>query len=172
LLRRKKTLYIRDKNAKLLNIKGDFLATKEMVELLNKGLAHQLQASVQYMWEHILARGIEGAVVENAFRNAAIVEMKHAEDLADRIVFLNGLPTNNPSPIHVGHSLEEMLKENVQAEEEAISVFKEAIQMASKEGDYGTRRLLEEILCDEERHLGKFGKLLVGMTSPFTQPQL
>jgi len=92
---RKETLYIRDKNSKLLNIKGDCLETKEMVELLNKGLAHQLQAAVQYMWEHILARGIEGAVVENAFRNAAIVEMKHAEDLADRIVFLNGVPTNN-----------------------------------------------------------------------------
>jgi len=44
--------------------------------------------------------------------------------------------------------------------------------MASKEGDYGTRRLLEEILCDEERHLDKFGKLLVGLTSPFTQPEL
>jgi len=155
-----------------MSIERDLLATKEIVELLNKGIAHHLQASVQYMWQHIMSRGIEGAVVESIFRNAAMVEMKHAEALADRMVFLNGVPTNNPSPVHVGHSLEEMLKENVQAEEEAIRVFKEAIQMANKEGDYGTRRLLEEILCDEERHLGMFGKLLVGMTSPFTQPQL
>ncbi len=172
MLRRKKTLYIRDKNSKLLNIKGDFLATKEMVELLNKGIAHHLQASIQYMWQHILARGIEGATVEGVFRSAAVVEMKHAEDLADRVAFLNGVPTDNPSPIHVGHSLEEMLKENVQAEEEAIRVLKEAIQVANKEGDFGTRRLLEEILLDEESHLDKFGKLLVGLTSPFTQPEL
>lgn len=80
------------------------------------------------------------------------------------------MPTNNPNPIHIGHSLEEMLKENVQAEEEAISLFKEATQVASKEGDFGTIRLLEEVLSDEEKHLDKFGKMLVGMTSPFTPP--
>jgi len=148
------------------------MASKKLAELLNKGIAHQLQASIQYMWQHIMAKGIEGAVVEGAFRKAAMVEMKHAEDLAQRLVFLNGVPANTPNTIHIGHSLEEMLKENVQVEEEAISLFKQAIQVASKEGDFGTRRLLEEILSDEEKHLDKFGKLLVGMTSPFTQPQL
>jgi bacterioferritin len=63
-----------------------------------------------------------------------------------------------------------MLKEDVQAEEEAISLYKQAIQVASKEGDFATKRLLEDILSNEEKHLDKFSKLLVGMTSPFTQP--
>lgn len=148
------------------------MASKKLLELLNKGIARELQVSIQYMWQHIMAKGIEGATVENTFREIAIVEMKHAEDLAERLAFLNGVPTNNPNPVHIGHSLEEMLKENVQAEEEAIRLYKEAIQVADKEGDYGTRRLLEEILSNEEGHLDKFGKLLVGMTSPFTQPQL
>jgi bacterioferritin len=58
----------------------------------------------------------------------------------------------------------------VQAEEEAINLYKEAALVASKEGDFTTRRLLEEILSNEEEHLDKFSKLLVGMTSPFTQP--
>jgi len=63
-----------------------------------------------------------------------------------------------------------MLKENVQAEEEAIRLYKQTIQLASKEGDFGTVKLLEDILVHEEKHLDTFSKLLVGMTSPFTQP--
>jgi bacterioferritin len=148
------------------------VTNKKLLELLNKGIAHHLQVSVQFMWQHIMSKGIEGQAVENVFRSAAVTEMKNAEALADRIDFLDGVPTNSASPIHIGHSLEEMLKEDVQAEEEAIRVLKEAIQVAHKEGDCGTRRLLEEILVCEEMHLGKFGKLLVGMTSPFTQPQM
>jgi bacterioferritin len=146
------------------------VASKKLLELLNKGIARELRVSIQYMWQHVLAKGIEGAIVENLFREIAIAEMKHAEDLAERLAFLNGVPTTSHEPVHIGHSLDDMLKENVQAEEEAIRLYKEAIQVASKEGDFTTRRLLEEILSQEEEHLGTFSKLLVGMTSPFTQP--
>ena len=147
------------------------MASKELLEMLNKGIARELQVSIQYMWQHIMAKGIEGAVVEKTFRQISITEMKHAEKLAERLVFLNGVPTLTPDPVHIGHSLEEMLKENVQAEEEAISLYKQTIQVASKEGDFTTRRMLEDILSNEEEHLDKFSKLLVGMTSPFTQLQ-
>jgi bacterioferritin len=146
------------------------VASKKLLDLLNKGIARELRVSIQYMWQHILAKGIEGAMVENLFREIAIAEMKHAEDLAERLTFLDGVPTTSHEPVHVGHSLDDMLKENVQAEEEAIRLYKEAIQVASKEGDFTTRRLLEEILSQEEEHLDTFSKLLVGMTSPFTQP--
>jgi bacterioferritin len=146
------------------------VASKKLLELLNKGIARELRVSIQYMWQHVLAKGIEGAVVENLFREIAITEMKHAEALAERLAFLDGVPTTTHEPVHIGHSLDDMLKENVQAEEEAIRLYKEAIQVASKEGDFTTRRLLEEILSQEEEHLGTFSKLLVGMTSPFTQP--
>ena len=118
-----------------------------------------------------MVKGIEGATVESMFRKIAITEMKHAEILAERLVFLDGVPTLISDPVHIGHSLEEMLKENVQAEEEAISLYKQAMQMANKEGDFATHRILEDILINEEEHLDKFSKLLVGMTSPFTQLQ-
>jgi len=146
------------------------MVSKELLEMLNKGIARELQVSIQYMWQHVMAKGIEGAVVENTFRQIAIAEMKHAEILAERLVFLDGVPTLNPDTVHIGHTLDAMLKENVQAEEEAIDLYKQAIQMASKEGDYTTRRMLEEILSNEEEHLDKFSKLLVGMTRPYTQP--
>ncbi len=146
------------------------MASKKLLELLNKGIALELHVSIKYMWQHISVKGIEGAVVENLFRDTAITEMKHAEDLAERLAFLNGVPPNKVDPVHVGISLEEMLKEDVQAEEELIILYKQAIQVAGKEGDFGTKRLLEDILSSEEKHLDKFSKLLVGMTSPFTQP--
>jgi bacterioferritin len=140
------------------------------MELLNKGIARELQVSIQYMWQHVQVTGMDGAVVEDIFRRTAIAEMKHAERLAERLDYLNGVPTTQPDPIFVGGSLIEMLKQDEQNEEEAINLYKHAIQVASEEGDYTTRRLLEEILAEEETHINTFGKLLVGMTEPFTQP--
>jgi len=122
------------------------------------------------MWQHVQVTGTDGVIVEGIFRKTAIAEMKHAERLAERLDYLNGVATTVPEPIFVGGSLIEMLKQDEQDEEEAITLYKRMIQTAAEEGDYTTRRLLEEILADEETHINMFGKLLVGMTEPFTQP--
>ena len=124
------------------------------------------------MWQHVQVTGTDGAITQNIFRKIAISEMKHAERLAERLDYLNGVATTKPDPIFVGGSLIEMLKQNEQDEEKAIELYKEAIQTAAHEGDYTTRRLLEEILAEEEDHINIFGKLLVGMTEPFTQPEI
>lgn len=147
-----------------------FLASEKLRDFLDKGIARELQVSIQYMWQHIQVTGTEGAVAEGIFRRIAIAEMKHAERLAERLDYLNGVPTTNPNPVFVGGSLIEMLKQDEQNEEEAINLYKQAIQVAAQEGDYTTRRMLEEILAEEEEHINTFGKLLVGMTEPFTQP--
>jgi bacterioferritin len=146
------------------------MASQKLLDLLNKGIARELQVSIQYMWQHVQVTGMDGAVVEDVFRRTAIAEMKHAERLAERLDYLNGVPTTQPDPIFVGGSLIEMLRQDEQNEEEAINLYKHAIQVASEDGDYTTRRLLEEILAEEENHINTFGKLLVGMTEPFTQP--
>ena len=146
------------------------MASQKLLEFLNKGIARELQVSIQYMWQHVQATGIDGALVKDIFKEIAIAEMKHAEALAERLDYLGGVPTTKPDPVFVGGSLIEMLKQDEQNEEEAITLYKQAIQVASKEGDFTTRRLLEEILSEEEKHIDTFGKLLVGMTNPFTQP--
>jgi len=148
------------------------LVSNQIIDFLNKAIARELQVSIQYMWQHVQVTGTEGAIVEDIFRKTAIAEMKHAERLAERLDYLNGVPTTAPEPIFVGGSFIEMLRQDEQDEEAAIEIYKEAIQLAAKEGDYTTRRLLEEILADEETHINTFGKLLVGMTEPFTQPQI
>lgn len=146
------------------------MISQKLVEFLNKAIARELQVSIQYMWQHVQVTGIDGTTVEDIFRKTAIAEMKHAERLAERLDYLNGVPTTKPDPIFVRGSLIEMLKQDEQDEEQAITLYKQAIQTAAEEGDYTTRRILEEILAEEEEHINTFGKLLVGMTEPFTQP--
>ncbi len=148
------------------------MVSAKLLEMLNKGIAHELQVSIQYMWQHVLVTGLNGAVVEDTFKKVAITEMKHAEELAERLSFLGGVPTIKPDSISVGTDLVEMLKQDVQNEEETIQLYGQAIRVASEEGDITTRRLLEDILGDEEKHIDKFSKLLVGMTRPFTQPEI
>jgi bacterioferritin len=147
-----------------------FLVSQKLLEFLNKGIARELQVSIQYMWQHVQVTGTDGTIVEGIFRKTAIAEMKHAERLAERLDYLDGVPTTKPDPIFVTGSLIEMLKQDEQDEEQAINLYKQAIQLAAKEGDYTTRRLLEEILAEEENHINTFGKLLVGMDEPFTHP--
>ena len=148
------------------------MVSKKLLELLNKGVARELQVSIQYMWQHVQVTGLEGVLVRHIFKEIAISEMKHAEELAERISSLNGIPTEKPEPIFVGGSLIEMLKQDQQNEEDAIRLYKSTIQVAELEGDVTTRGLLEKILSDEEKHVDIFGKMLVGKTDPFTQPNL
>jgi bacterioferritin len=146
------------------------MVSEKLLDFLNKAIASELQVSIQYMWQHVQVTGMDGAAVEGTFRKIAIAEMKHAEKLAERLDYLDGVPTTKPDPIFVGGSLIEMLKQDEMNEEEAITLYKQAIQVAAAEGDFTTRRLLEDILAEEEDHINTFGKLLVGMTEPFTQP--
>ena len=146
------------------------MISQKLLKFLNEAIALELQVSIQYMWQHVQVTGIDGVIVEDVFRKTALAEMKHAERLAERLDYLNGVATTKPDPIFVGGSLIEMLKQDEQDEEESINIYKQAIQVAAEEGDYTTRRMLEEILAEEENHINTFGKLLVGMTEPFTQP--
>jgi bacterioferritin len=150
----------------------NILVSEKLLEFLNKAIAQELQVSIQYMWQHVQVTGIDGATVEDVFRKTAIAEMKHAERLAERLDYLDGIATTKPDPIFVGGSLIEMLTQDERDEEQAINLYKQAIQAAAEDGDYTTRRMLEEILAEEENHINIFGKLIVGLTEPFTQPEM
>ena len=136
------------------------MASKKLMELLNKAIAREIQVSIQYMWQHVLATGVESAAIEDIFKKIAITEMKHAEEIAERLAYFGGTPTTKPDPIFVGGSLKEMLQTDVKAEEEAMALYKQTIKVADEEGDSTTRRLFEEILADEEDHHDTFTKLL------------
>ncbi|GBE55246.1 bacterioferritin [archaeon BMS3Bbin15] len=99
-------------------------------------------------------------MVRDIFRKTAINEMLHAETIADRLVFLGGRPTTKPDMITVGENLDEMLSEDIKSEEEAVKIYREIIVLADSEGDIVTRKLFENILVDEEKHLDDFRTLL------------
>lgn len=136
------------------------MASERLKDLLNQAVARELQVSIQYMWQHILAKGIKGHMVKDMFKKIAITEMKHAEEIAERLAYLGGNPTTKPSPIFVGNKLEEMIKLDVRAEEEAIELYKEIIKVAKEEGDETTHRLFRKILAEEEEHHDEFTSLL------------
>ncbi|MEW6142615.1 MAG: ferritin-like domain-containing protein [Chloroflexota bacterium] len=135
-------------------------ASDRLMDLLNKAVAREMQVSIQYMWQHVLWRGIKGFAVRDEFKTIAIAEMKHAEMIAERINYFRGIPTTKPTPIFVGESLEEMLKNDKKAEEEAIDLYNEIIEIARKEGDEVTNRLFRQILADEEDHYDTFSTIL------------
>lgn len=136
------------------------MASKELLDKLNDAIARELQVSVQYIWQHVMVKGINAEAVGGVFKKIAITEMKHAEEIAERLDYLGGVPTTKPSPITVGKNLKEMLEIDKRAEEEAISLYKEIIKIAEKEGDVVTKRLFESILADEEEHHNQFSTLL------------
>jgi bacterioferritin len=134
--------------------------SKELNDKLNMAIANELQVSIQYMWQHVTVTGINSESVGGVFKKIAIVEMKHAEEIAERLDYLGGALTTKPSPITVGRSVKDMLQINKKAEEDAIRLYKEIIALAAKENDVATKRLFEEILSQEEDHHNQFSTLL------------
>ncbi|MEO0166879.1 MAG: ferritin-like domain-containing protein [candidate division WOR-3 bacterium] len=136
------------------------MASKELLDLMNRAIARELQVSIQYMWQHVQVVGIKGFAVKDELKKIAITEMKHAEAIAERLNYLGGKPTTKPEPINVGDTLKERIEQDKKDEEGAIKLYKEIIEKARKEGDEVTRKLFEGILTDEEEHHDTFSTLL------------
>ncbi|MBI5588613.1 MAG: ferritin [Deltaproteobacteria bacterium] len=119
----------------------------------------EIQVSVQYMWQHVMVKGIYSETVGGVFRKIAIEEMKHAETIAERLDYLGGAPTTKPTPIETGKKAKEMIAIN-KKDEEAIALYKEIIALSEKEGDPVTSKLFTDILAEEEGHHNLFSTLL------------
>ena len=139
------------------------MASKELLDLLNKAIAREIQVSVQYMWQHVQWAGVAHFAIKDELKKVAIEEMKHAEAVAERLFYLGGVPTTKPEPIFVGKTLKEMLTKDMKDEEGAIKLYKEIIAVAQKEDDYTTVRLFKKILADEEEHHDFFQGVLEGL---------
>ncbi|TNE49236.1 MAG: bacterioferritin [Sphingomonadales bacterium] len=131
-------------------MKGD----DKVIEFLNKALTNELTAINQY-WLHYRVLADWGVTKLAEYeRHESIDEMKHADVLAERILFLNGLP--NFQAIHklkVGENVEEILKADLAVELEAIPLLKDAIEHCEKVRDYVSRDLFSDILESEEEHV-------------------
>ncbi len=131
-------------------MKGD----DKVIEFLNKALTNELTAINQY-WLHYRVLNDWGVYKLAEYeRHESIDEMKHADWLADRILFLEGLP--NFQALHklkVGETVEEILKADLALEHEAIPLLRDAIEYCESVRDYTSRDLFAKILASEEEHV-------------------
>ncbi len=136
-------------------MKGD----EKVIDFLNEALKNELTAINQY-WLHYRMLDNWGVARLAAFeREESIDEMKHADKLADRILFLGGLPNFQLlGRLRVGETVEEILKADLAVEEEAIPLLKDAIAHCESVRDYVSRDLFADILESEEHHVDELEK--------------
>lgn len=125
---------------------------KKIIDALNVDRSFELGAIMQYMGHHYEAEGVESPAIIEIFKKTAVDEMKHAELLAERIVYLGGVPVQKPAPIKRGGEIRQMVKEDLASENGAIERYKGHIRLADELGDSTTRLMLEQILSEEEGH--------------------
>ena len=128
--------------------------TPEILALLNERLSEELTAISMYMVHSEMCANWGYGKLHEAFEKQAIDEMKHAELLIGRILFLEGTPTMSKlQPMKLGTTVEEMVVSDEEAERGAIKAYNDTIAAAVTRGDNGTRELVAKILLDEERHV-------------------
>jgi len=127
---------------------------KKLIATLNSLLADELTAINQYMVHSEMCDDWGYAKLHKHFEKRAIDEMKHAEKLIGRILFLEGLPTvSTLNKIMIGDTVSKQLSNDNAAETGAIKAYNEAIILAGEVKDYATRDVLQQILNDEDNHL-------------------
>lgn len=126
----------------------------KIIDALNEILTAELTAINQYFLHAKVMKNWGYGWLAHKVRHESIDEMKHADELIERILYLDGLPNvQRLFPIRVGESVAEIFAADGQLEREAIPRLNDAIALCVAEGDNGTRALLEEILVSEEEHL-------------------
>lgn len=135
-----------------------------LIDGLNRDLAGEYQAILQYLQHYYVMKGPERLTVGAFFKKVALGEMKHAEFLAEKIVALGGMPTVTPLPIVQPATVREMLEANLAAERQAVKDYAERADQAEEFGDEGLEIELENIVAEETAHAEEFEKLLAGYT--------
>jgi bacterioferritin len=127
---------------------------KKIIETLNTRLGEELTAIHQYVVHSQMVENWGYSKLSKYIMDRAKDEMRHAEMLMERIVFLEGAPdTTKLGPIAIGPKVPDMFKNDHSSEVTAIKNYNESIKLAVAEGDNGTREILESILRDEEGHI-------------------
>ncbi|MDP9862838.1 MULTISPECIES: bacterioferritin [Streptosporangium] len=127
---------------------------KKIIELLNEQLTAELTAINQYFLHAKMQENWGYTRLAKYTREESMDEMRHAEKLTDRILFLEGLPNYQKLGIlHIGQTVQEQLRADLNIELEVVTRLRPAIILMREKGDHTSARLFEEILQDEEHHI-------------------
>jgi bacterioferritin len=132
----------------------------KLLDTLNFLLADELTAISQYMVHSEMAANWGYKKLHEKFEKRAIDEMKHAEKLISRIIFLEGMPVvSKLNKINIGQEIPKQLDNDHAAEMGAVTEYNKAIKLAGEVNDFATREILEHILSDEDRHIDEIEEL-------------
>jgi bacterioferritin len=120
---------------------------------LNKALREELTAINQYFLHAEMCENWGYHKLSEYIQKQSIGEMKHAEVLIERILFLDGSPSMMPLDLKVGGTVKDMIESDLALEVSAVKQYNDAVAIATKEGDNGSRDLLVTLLKDEEDHV-------------------
>ncbi|GAA4606946.1 bacterioferritin [Actinoallomurus liliacearum] len=127
---------------------------REIIGLLNEQLTAELTAINQYFLHAKMQEHWGFTKLAEHTRAESFDEMRHAERLTDRILFLEGLPNyQRLSPLRIGQSVPEQLRSDLAIEMEAVDRLRPGIDLMRSRGDVTSARIFEEILADEEEHI-------------------
>lgn len=127
---------------------------ERIIERLNDLLADELTAINQYMVHSEMCEDWGYGKLHEAVEARAITEMRHAEKLIGRIIFLEGRPVvSKLKELHIGGDVPGQLRNDLAAEYDAVGAYNAGTKLAVEVGDNGTRAILESILTDEEDHV-------------------
>ncbi len=131
-------------------MKGD----AKVIKALNEALAEELTGINQYMVHSEMCENWGYEKLHKAIEKQAIDEMRHAEWLIARVLFLEGVPiVSKLNAIRIGKTVEQMIKNDLESEYSAVKMYNDSIKVAVSVGDNGSRDLLTKILKDEEDHV-------------------
>ncbi len=126
----------------------------KIIASLNNLLADELTAISQYMVHSEMCANWHYGKLHKAIEQRAITEMKHAEKIIARILFLDGNPiVSNLKKINIGSDVEAQFNNDLAAEFVAVQGYNDGSRLAHDQGDNGTRELLNSILVNEEEHV-------------------
>ncbi len=127
---------------------------EKILEVLNNLLSDELTAISQYMVHSEMCDNWRYMELHKAVEERAITEMKHAEKLIARILFLDGTPVvSSLKKINIGAGIESQFANDLAAEYGAVKGYNDGIRLAYELGDNGSRELMDSILTDEEEHV-------------------
>ena len=131
-------------------MKGD----DKLIQKLDQLLAEELTAIMQYVVHAEMCKNWGYDRLHEAIEKRAIQEMRHAEELIERILFLEGMPTvSRLNDIHIGADVAKQLQADLDSEKVAVQNYNEGIRLANDVSDAATRQMLESIVKDEDGHV-------------------
>jgi bacterioferritin len=131
---------------------GATVSREQLIELLNEDLAREYQAIIAYVVYSQVIKGAQYMSIAGELEKHAGEELAHALAISQQIDYLGGMPTVTPKPVRVSEKAEDMLRFDLEAENETVRNYRERVRQCEAIGEYAIAERIREILVQEQEH--------------------